>query len=55
MSVSDLPIDPARARRERRRFHAALALFLLWVAALGTLALLTGRKPAQNPAGIERR
>lgn len=55
MSVSDLPINPTRARRDRRRFQAALALFVVWVAALAALALSTGRKPAQNPAGIERR
>jgi hypothetical protein len=55
MSVTELPNDPTRARRDLRRFQAALALFFVWVAILGALAFLTGRSPVQNPAAIERR
>ena len=39
----------------RRRFYAALGVFLLWVAALGAMAVVSGRRPAQNPAAIENR
>jgi hypothetical protein len=37
---------------ERRRFLAAIGLFLVWVAALGTMAAVSGRRPApvQTPA-----
>jgi hypothetical protein len=34
----------------RRRFAAALIGFFLWVAALGTLAVLSGREPPLRPA-----
>jgi hypothetical protein len=33
----------------RLRFLAALILFLAWVGVLGTMALLSGRRPAQRP------
>jgi hypothetical protein len=33
----------------RRWFVAALALFLAWVAVLGALAFLSGRRPASRP------
>jgi hypothetical protein len=35
---------------DRRRFIAALALFLLWVTGLGVLALTSGRRPEPSPA-----
>jgi hypothetical protein len=34
----------------RRRLAAALIGFALWVAALGTLAVLSGREPPGRPA-----
>jgi hypothetical protein len=41
---------------QRRRFYAALGLFLAWVAALGVLAAVSGRRPDPRPAAaIERR
>lgn len=40
---------------ERRRFYAALALFLVWVAALGAMAALSGRRPAAHAAAVEGR
>jgi hypothetical protein len=55
MSATDPPSDPTRDRRDRRRFHLALGLFFVWVAMLGTLAVLTGRGPAENRGAIERR
>jgi hypothetical protein len=33
----------------RLRFVAALILFLAWVGALGTMAILSGRRPANRP------
>jgi len=33
----------------RLRFIAALILFLAWVGALGTMAILSGRRPALRP------
>ena len=33
----------------RLRFVAALILFLAWVGALGTMAILSGRRPALRP------
>ncbi len=33
----------------RLRFTAALILFLAWVGALGTMAILSGRRPALRP------
>lgn len=38
-------------RRLRLRFFAALALFLAWVVALGSLAIRSGRKPPPR-AGV---
>jgi hypothetical protein len=32
----------------RRRWIAAVVLFVVWVAALGALALSSGRRPAQH-------
>jgi hypothetical protein len=34
----------------RRRFAAALIGFFLWVAALGAMAVLSGREPPRRPA-----
>lgn len=42
-------------RSQRRRFYAALGLFVVWVAALGAMAVLSGRRPVANPAAIEGR
>ena len=42
-------------RAQRRRFLAALGLFLAWVAVLGTMAAFSGRRPAPNPSAIEDR
>ena len=39
-----------RASRDRKRFYAALGFFLLWVAALGAMAVVSGRRPAMNAA-----
>lgn len=36
----------------RRRFAAALTLFILWVVALGAMAVLSGRKPPPAKAKI---
>ena len=33
----------------RLRFFAALILFLAWVGALGTMAILSGRRPSVRP------
>jgi hypothetical protein len=33
----------------RLKFVAALILFLAWVGALGTMAILSGRRPANRP------
>ena len=41
--------------KDRRRFAAALAVYLVWVAALGALAVLSGHKPAPRPSTIEGR
>jgi hypothetical protein len=38
--------DPRR--RDRRWFFAALALFFLWVVALGTMAIVSGKRPAER-------
>lgn len=38
---------------DRRKFLAALGLFLLWVSALGAMAVLSGRPPAPNPTTLE--
>ncbi len=36
----------------RLRFLAAVVVFLLWVAALGTLALRSGRKPPKRVGAV---
>ncbi len=41
--------------RDRQRFLAALVLFVLWVAALGVLAVSTGRRPPERPASVNGR
>jgi hypothetical protein len=41
--------------RDRRLFFAALGFFLLWVAALGALAVLSGRRPAPSPTTFQDR
>jgi hypothetical protein len=43
-------MDDRTSHKARSRFYAALVLFLLWVAALGAMAVVTGRRPAPNPA-----
>ena len=40
---------------DRRRFRAAAGLFLIWVAVLGTLAVLSGRRPEPTSPPVERR
>ena len=45
----------AGTEQQRRRFLAALGLFLLWVAALGVMAYTTGRKPAARAPSAEGR
>ncbi len=40
---------------DRRRFYAALGLFLIWVVALGAMAVVSGRRPAANQAANEGR
>ncbi len=40
---------------DRRRFQAALGLFLIWVAVLGAMAVFSGRRPAANQAAIDGR
>ncbi len=46
---------PKGTARDRRLFIAALGLFLLWIAALGALAVTTGRGPEANPSATEGR
>lgn len=45
----------AGTEQERKRFLAAVGLFLLWVAALGVMAFTTGRKPAARSSTVETR
>jgi hypothetical protein len=40
------------SRRLRPRFLAALSVFLLWLVALGVMAVLSGRSPAPHPVAI---
>ena len=40
---------------DRRWFFAALALFFLWVAALGTMAIFSGNKPAERTGSPNHR
>jgi hypothetical protein len=37
------------ARAQYKRWIAALAVFLIWVAALGAMAVGSGRRPGQHP------
>jgi hypothetical protein len=46
---------PDRSGQERQRFLVALAGFLLWVIALGVMAVTTGRKPVARPSPPEGR
>lgn len=41
--------------RDRRRFVAALGLFVFWLCALGIMAVLSGRSPEPTPTAIEDR
>lgn len=50
-STSPAPPTPA----QRRRFVAAVVLFVAWVAALGLLAVTSGSRPVPKPAELERR
>ena len=45
----------AGTSRDRRRFYAALGVFLVWIAALAVTAVVSGRRPASRPAGLESR
>jgi hypothetical protein len=45
----------ADAARNRRRFLAALGVFLVWVVVLGVLAVVSGHRPAARPAALESR
>ncbi len=49
------PTNDRDLRVARRRFRAALGLFVVWVAALGVMAIVSGRRPAPSPAAIEER
>ena len=46
---------PEGTRQQRRWFLAALAMFLLWVAALTVLAVKTASKPEVRPAPVSGR
>jgi hypothetical protein len=48
-------MDDRQKSKERKRFVAALAVYLVWVAALGALAALSGHRPAPRPSAIEGR
>lgn len=41
--------------KDRRRFVAALGFFLVWIVALGVLAVFSGRRPEPTPTGAEGR
>jgi uncharacterized membrane protein len=47
-AIGDLLMDV------RRRFVAALAVFALWVAALGALAVVSGREPPHQPTSPQK-
>jgi hypothetical protein len=47
--------DKENPARGRKRFLAALALFFLWVAVLGVLAVTTGRRPPVRSATLDGR
>jgi hypothetical protein len=53
--MNDRPGRSAGTDADRRRFYAALGLFLLWVVALGVMAVVSGRRPEPNPAAVEGR
>jgi len=40
--------EGAAVDARRKRWMAALGLFLVWVAALGAMAVFSGRRPAQH-------
>ncbi|MBY0396653.1 MAG: hypothetical protein K2X91_09335 [Thermoleophilia bacterium] len=40
--------------RDRSRFRLALGVYVLWVAALAILAVVSGQKPAERPAASAR-
>ncbi|MEJ7637163.1 MAG: hypothetical protein WKF75_04020 [Singulisphaera sp.] len=45
-----LEVEGDRQMDARRlKFTAALILFLAWIGALGTMAVLSGRRPALRP------
>jgi hypothetical protein len=48
-------MQDAHTGKDRRRFLAALTAYVAWVAGLGTLAILSGKKPAPRPSGTEGR
>jgi hypothetical protein len=48
-------MEEPRKSRDRKRFVAALAVYLVWVAALGALAALSGHRPAPRAPAIEGR
>lgn len=39
----------------RKRFLAALCLYIVWVATLAGLALVSGYRPASKPSAIQGR
>jgi len=39
--------------KDRKRFLAALAAYLIWVAALGTLAVFSGSRPAPRASSMQ--
>ena len=45
----------AKVGKDRRRFIAALGLFLLWIVALGVMAISSGRRPDPGPSALEER
>jgi hypothetical protein len=47
--------QPDRSGQQRRWFLVALAVFLLWVIALGVMAVTTGRKPVARHSSPEGR
>ncbi len=55
MDESVIAPETRQVHTARRRFQAALGLFLIWVLALGVMAVVSGRRPAPSPAAIEDR
>jgi hypothetical protein len=39
----------------RKRWIAAVVVFLVWVATLGTMAVLSGRRPTEHPRALAPR